>query len=226
MSQVSDSMPLVRRRWRLFFTIALVAAFVICVNYFVQWLGLQLQLEVRPSNEDMIHRIIIISIVAYTLLIAIPFVPSVEIGLGLILLLGADLAPLVYLFTIVGLSLGFIVGRLIPEASLQKFLEGLSLTRASRLVETLETLSIEERLEMLVSRAPAKFVPTLVRHRYVSVAVALNIPGNTVIGGGGGIALAAGMSRLFEFWPFLLTLVIAVAPVPLLIVLCGTDIFL
>jgi hypothetical protein len=219
-------MPLVRRRWRLFFTIALVAAFVICVNYFVQWLGLQLQLEVRPSNEDMIHRIIIISIVAYTLLIAIPFVPSVEIGLGLILLLGADLAPLVYLFTIVGLSLGFIVGRLIPEASLQKFLEGLSLTRASRLVETLETLSIEERLEMLVSRAPAKFVPTLVRHRYVSVAVALNIPGNTVIGGGGGIALAAGMSRLFEFWPFLLTLVIAVAPVPLLIVLCGTDIFL
>ena len=159
-------------------------------------------------------------------LIAIPFVPSVEIGLGLILLLGADLAPLVYLFTIVGLSLGFIVGRLIPEASLQKFLEDLSLTRASRLVETLKAMSTDERLEMLVSRAPARFVPTLVRHRYVSVAVALNIPGNTVIGGGGGIALAAGMSRLFEFWPFLLTLVIAVAPVPLLIVLCGTDIFL
>ena len=219
-------MPLVRRRWRLLFTITLVVAFVIFVNYFVQWLGLQLQLEVRPSNEHMIHRIIIISIVAYTLLIAIPFVPSVEIGLGLILLLGADLAPLVYLFTIVGLSLGFIVGRLIPEASLQKFLEDLSLTRASRLVETLKAMSTDERLEMLVSRAPARFVPTLVRHRYVSVAVALNIPGNTVIGGGGGIALAAGMSRLFEFWPFLLTLVIAVAPVPLLIVLCGTDIFL
>lgn len=226
MSRVSDSMPLVRRRWRLLFTITLVVAFVIFVNYFVQWLGLQLQLEVRPSNEHMIHRIIIISIVAYTLLIAIPFVPSVEIGLGLILLLGADLAPLVYLFTIVGLSLGFIVGRLIPEASLQKFLEDLSLTRASRLVETLKAMSTDERLEMLVSRAPARFVPTLVRHRYVSVAVALNIPGNTVIGGGGGIALAAGMSRLFEFWPFLLTLVIAVAPVPLLIVLCGTDIFL
>ncbi len=34
------------------------------------------------------------------------------------------------------------------------------------------------------------------------------------------------MSRLFGFWPFLLTLVIAVAPVPLLIVLCGTDVFL
>jgi hypothetical protein len=34
------------------------------------------------------------------------------------------------------------------------------------------------------------------------------------------------MSRLFRFWQFLLMLAIAVAPVPLLIVLCGTDIFL
>ena len=176
MSRVSDSMPLVRRRWRLLFTITLVVAFVIFVNYFVQWLGLQLQLEVRPSNEHMIHRIIIISIVAYTLLIAIPFVPSVEIGLGLILLLGADLAPLVYLFTIVGLSLGFIVGRLIPEASLQKFLEDLSLTRASRLVETLKAMSTDERLEMLVSRAPARFVPTLVRHRYVLSLIHISEP--------------------------------------------------
>lgn len=223
---MTSALPLVRRRWKLFFTIALVVTFIVCVNYFVQWLGLQLHIEVRPSNEEMIHRIIIIAILTYTLLIAIPFVPSVEIGLGLMLLLGADLAPLVYLFTVVGLSLAFVVGCLIPESRLQKFLEDLSLTRASRLVEQLKTLSTEERLALLVSRAPAKFIPTLMRHRYVAIAVAFNIPGNTVIGGGGGIALAAGMSRLFGICPFLITVAIAVAPVPLLIVLCGTDIFL
>lgn len=78
---------------------------------------------------------------------------------------------------------------------------------------------------MLLSRAPAKFIPNLLRHRYLAIAVALNIPGNTVIGGGGGISLAAGMSRLFGSWRFVLTLAVAVAPVPLLIVIFGTDMF-
>jgi hypothetical protein len=226
MNRIASSILVPRRRWKILFRIALVISFVVCINYFAQWLGYQLEDVVDADNEDMIHRIIIISILVYTILIAIPFVPSVEIGLGLILLLGAELAPLVYLFTVVGLSSSFIVGRLIPEAGLQKFLENLSLRKASRLVERLKSLSTEERLSLLVSRAPAKFVPALVRHRYVAVALALNIPGNTVIGGGGGIALAAGMSRLFGFCPFLLTLAIAVSPVPLLIVLFGTDIFL
>ena len=225
-SRMASAIPAVGPRWRLLLAIALVAVFVVCVNYFVHWLGIVLEGEVRPAGGFTVQRFVIVSILAYTLLIAIPFVPSVEIGLGLILLLGAELAPLVYLFTIVGLSLSFLIGRLIPEAGLQKFLEDLSLTRANRLVDTMKTLSTEERLALLVSRAPARFVPSLVRHRYVAVAAAFNIPGNTVIGGGGGIALVAGMSRLFGFWPFLLTLVIAVAPVPLLIVLCSTDIFL
>lgn len=212
-----------RRHWTIVFRVVLVVAFIISINFFAQWLEHQLAIEVRPSNEHIIHRIIIISLLVYTLLIAIPFVPSIEIGLGLILILGADLAPLVYLFTIVGLSSSFILGRLIPESGLQKFLADLSLTRASRLVATMKSMNTEERLHLLVSRAPAKFIPMLLRHRYLAVAVALNIPGNTLIGGGGGISLVAGMSRLFRFWQFLLVLAVAVAPVPLIIVLSGTD---
>jgi len=222
---MTNSVPPIRRGWKILFRIALVISFIICVNYFVQWLGIQLEDNILPANEHMIHRIIVISILVYTLLIAIPFVPSVEIGLGLILVLGAKLAPLVYLFTIIGLSLSFLVGQLIPESRLQSFLEELSLTRASRLVEKMKPLNTEQRLSLLLSHAPAKFIPTLLRHRYLAVAVALNIPGNTVIGGGGGISLVAGMSRLFRFWRFLLLVAIAVAPVPLFIVLCGTDIF-
>ena len=225
MSQTAGSNPPVRRHWRILFGVALVIAFIVCVNIFSRWLGHQLEIEVRPSNEHMVHGIIIISLIVYTILIAIPFVPSVEVGWGLMLLLGADLAPLVYLFTIVGLSASFMVGRLIPESRLQNFLEELSLTRASQLVGKLKTLDTEQRLSLLLSRAPAKFVPTLARHRYLAVAVALNIPGNTVIGGGGGISLAAGMSRLFGLCRFVLTLAVAVAPIPLLIVLFGTDMF-
>ncbi len=77
----------------------------------------------------MIHGIIIISLIIYTILIAIPFVPSVEVGWGLMLLLGADLAPLVYLFTVVGLTASFLGGRLIPESRLQIFLGDLSLKK-------------------------------------------------------------------------------------------------
>lgn len=215
----------VRRRWRILFIVGLVVAFIVCVNLFARWLGHQLKIEVRPSNDHMIHGIIIISLIIYTILIAIPFVPSVEVGWGLMLLLGADLAPLVYLFTVVGLTVSFLGGRLIPESRLQIFLGDLSLKKASRLVEKLKTLDTEQRLSMLLSRAPAKFIPNLLRHRYLAIAVALNIPGNTVIGGGGGISLAAGMSRLFGSWRFVLTLAVAVAPLPLLIVIFGTDMF-
>lgn len=182
-------------------------------------------MEVNPENLHVVHGIIITSLLVYTILIAIPFVPSVEIGLGMIILLGADLAPLVYLFTVIGCSLSFIAGRLIPESYLQKFLADLSLTRASRFVEKVESLDREQRLSLLLSHAPAKFIPLLIRHRYLAVAIALNIPGNTVIGGGGGISLLAGMSRLFRFSRFALTLAVAVAPVPLFIVLYGTDMF-
>lgn len=220
---MASSHSVVRRRWRMLFRVGLVVAFIVCINLFARWLGHQLEIEVRPSNDHMIHGIIIISLVVYTVLIAIPFVPSVEVGWGLMLLLGADLAPLVYLFTVVGLSASYIVGRLIPESRLQTFLEEFSLTRASQLVGKLKTLDTEQRLSLLLARAPAKFIPTLVRHRYLAVAVALNIPGNTVIGGGGGISLVAGMSRLFGFCRFVLTLAVAVAPVPLLIVIFGTD---
>lgn len=213
------------RRWRIFFILALLVVFIVCVNLFARWLGHQLEIEVRPRNDHMIHGIIIISLIIYTILIAIPFVPSVEVGWGLMLLLGADLAPLIYLFTVIGLSASFFGGRLIPESRLQRFLADFSFRRTSRLVEKLKPLDSEQRLALLLSHAPAKIIPTLLRHRYLAVAVALNVPGNTVIGGGGGISLAAGMSRLFESFLFVLTLAVAVAPVPLLIVIFGTDMF-
>ncbi len=220
---MASSHSVVRRRWRMLFRVGLVIGLVVCINLFARWLWHQLEIEIRPSNEHMIHGIIIISLIVYTVLIAIPFVPSVEVGWGLMLLLGADLAPLVYLFTVIGLSVSFMGGRLIPESRLQTFLEDLSLKKTSRLVEKLKTLDTEQRLSLLLSRAPAKFIPNLLRHRYLAIAVALNIPGNTVIGGGGGISLAAGMSRLFGPCRFVLTLAVAVAPVPLLIVIFGTD---
>lgn len=211
-------------RWRILLKLALIVVFVLLVNYAANWLIGKLDLDVTPANEHVIHRIIIAVAVLYAILIAIPFVPGVEIGLSLIMVLGADLAFLVYIFTILGLTLSFFLGRLIPQSKLQRLLAACSLTRASELVGKLEPLDPEQRLELLLSHTPSRFIPFLLRHRYVAVALALNIPGNALIGGGGGISMVSGLSRIFGFVPFVLMLAVAVSPVPLLIMFFGTDV--
>ncbi len=56
------------------------------------------------------------------------------------------------------------------------------------------------------------------------MALALNIPGNALIGGGGGIVLMAGISRLFRPVPFAVTLALAISPLPIAIMLFGKGI--
>ena len=66
------------------------------------------------------------------------------------------------------------------------------------------------------------YIPWLLKHRYIAVIVALNVPGNALIGGGGGIALLAGMSGLFTFPRYLAALALAVLPVPLFVLIMGS----
>lgn len=57
------------------------------------------------------------------------------------------------------------------------------------------------------------------RFRWLALALLINMPGNTVIGGGGGIAMAVGYSRTFTYPAFLTCAAVAVAPVPALVLL-------
>ena len=77
-----------------------------------------------------------------------------------------------------------------------------------------------------MQNSPSRGVPALVRHRHLALAGALNLPGNFLIGGGGGIALIAGVSKLYSVTGFVLTSAIAVAPVPLAVYLLGADFLL
>jgi hypothetical protein len=76
-------------------------------------------------------------------------------------------------------------------------------------------------LDYLLQIAPTRVVPFLLRHRYLALALAFNLPGNALIGGGGGIALLAGLSRQFRYPHYLLMLCLAIAPVPVLLLLTG-----
>ena len=197
---------------------------IIAANFAADWVVDALKLELRPSNDDLIHRTIIISAIIFGVLLAVPFVPGAEIGLSLIGMFGPKIIFLVYLCTLAGLLTSFIVGRLISLNALIKLFEDLQFQKPSQLLRRFEPLKMEDRLAFLVSEAPNRLVPFFLRHRYLALAIVVNLPGNILIGGGGGIALMAGASRLYSLPGFLVTIAIGVSPVPLAVLIFGQGI--
>lgn len=163
-------------------------------------------------------------LVIYAVLIAIPFVPGVEIGLSMLAAGGADIAPLVWLATATGLTLAYVVGCFVPLAWLHRVLLDLRLSSAAQLVARFEALPPKGRVACVQTLLPKKYCGWIVKYRYVNVAILINIPGNSVIGGGGGIALISGLSGMFRMPLTVLTIALATAPVPLAIWLFGLTI--
>lgn len=204
-----------------FLKLGVFVAIVVIGNLMTRGVIDGLDLNIRPSNEPALHRIIMISMAAYILLMAIPFVPGVEVGLALMMILGPKIVPLVFVCTLTSLCLAYLVGRLVPESSIAQFLREVRLVRAANFLAGFEGLTPEQRIARLTERTPKKWLPWLVRHRYVTLLVAINLPGNMVLGGGGGLAMLAGMSRLFSPLAFVLLVAVAISPIPILLLLFG-----
>ena len=185
------------------------------------WLSQWPPIQVRPINEPEIHRVLMAMSVVYVLAAATPFVPGAEVGLGMIAVFGSRIVVLVYICMFVALTLAYLVGRLIPVRLLARMFAFIRLERASDLILEFSKLDQNQRSAMLVNGASGKWGCFLFRKRYIALAMALNIPGNSLVGGGGGLSLLAGMSGLFGFAPFCLTIAVAIAPLPLIILLTG-----
>jgi hypothetical protein len=164
---------------------------------------------------------VLLATAAFVILLALPYVPGMEVSIALLLVLGSAGALLVYLATLLALSISFGMGRLVPTAALAGLLGWLHLTRAKVLVERVHPLPPQEKLAFLLASAPSRWAPRLLRHRYVALAIVLNLPGNALLGGGGGIGLFAGTSGLFRYPAYLLTVAIAASPIPLAVWLLG-----
>lgn len=151
----------------------------------------------------------------YILLLSVPFVPGVELGLLLMCVFGKNGIVFVYFATVAGLSLAFLMGRMLPKRWVGSLLKklGFSQTCDSQSGEidcTLDNFPFNQTF------GQNRLKSFLSRYRYLGIGVLFNTPGNYLLGGGGGISLACGISRNISVKWFLLTVVVAVSLVPLL----------
>ncbi|MCM0612986.1 hypothetical protein KFJ24_10935 [Marinobacter sediminum] len=210
-----------RRRVAGLLKLAILIAVIVAGNLLTRGIIDGLDMGIRPSNEPILHQIIMTSMAAYIVLMAIPFVPGVEIGLALMMILGPKIAPLVYGCTLISLCLAFLIGRWLPEKAITRFLREVHLVRAATFLEGFHGLDAEQRLARLTEKSPRRWVPWLLKHRYLTLMLAINLPGNMLLGGGGGLALMAGMSRMFSIHRYILMVAAAISPIPIILMVFG-----
>ena len=123
--------------WPVLLKLGCLVLLILAANVVADLVVEALNFEIRPSNEDLVHRTIVTAAIAYVLLIAVPFVPGVEIGVALIGVFGPPIVFLVYLCTLTGLALSFLIGRLIPARFLIVLFDSFKLHRLGGLLRTL-----------------------------------------------------------------------------------------
>ena len=216
----SESPPDQGSAWLvILFRFALVALAIVLLNIGTAWVIERLEIQVWPQHMEIVDRVVLTGVILYICLMALPFLPGVEIGLALMMMLGTKGIALVYVCTLIALAIAFGLGRVFPTHLLVSLLRWLQLTRAEALLRSFDAIPPEERLQFLADKASTRVGSALLKHRYLLLALLLNLPGNVVIGGGGGIAMMAGMSRLYSFPNYLLLIAVAILPGPVLVVL-------
>lgn len=212
--------PIKAGLFRLALRIALIIVVVLAIHWLVDWATAAAE---STGMRSLMFGTLLVILLAYALLIAVPFVPGIEIGISLLMLKGAAIAPMVYGATVLGLTFAFTMGRITPYAWIKSTLADLRLARASVLCEQLAPMTREDRLAVLMDTVPAWAKPVIGGGRYLLLAALLNLPGTALIGGGGGIAFIAGFSRLYHPMLTVLVIALAVLPVPATVWLMGAD---
>ncbi len=115
--------------------------------------------------------------------------PGLELGLIVMFLFGLPGIVATYVATLVGLVSAFLVGRL----GLQHYPMSISSYNKGHILSKMQS------------------------HPYLLIAITLNMPGNWVVGGGGGISILAGLKQELSFLRFLATICLAILPLPLLV---------
>lgn len=141
----------------------------------------------------------------YAIALSVPFLPAVELGWLIMAAFGPIGILAIWAATPLGLLLAFSIGYWLRE-----WPQVLRLQRR-----------FEDRVAAATSDRPGdrmlRFASDrLASHPYIALAVLVNMPGNWLIGGGGGIGLMAGASGLYHPLKFLLVLIPATGVIAVL----------
>lgn len=204
--------------------LGVIVAIAFGAHFLIQWVETQTASLPPGQQSAVLGGMLVVVVLAYAALMALPFVPGIEIGVSLMMIRGAEVVPVVYLATITGLCVAYFAGRFLSYDWLHRVFLDLRMHRACAFLESSKDLTEDERLDLLRARLPRWLRKIAINFRYVTLALLLNLPGNAVIGGGGGICLMAGLSRLFTPWLMVLTIILAVSPVPILVWVLGIEI--
>lgn len=209
-------------RWMRITLLLAVYALIMVVGHFGgRWLEQQFAIGPAVGNSAGLQALFVGGLLLYVVLLALPFVPGIEISLALFAVFGAKVAMPIYVATLVALLISYTAGRFVPIGSLAAFFDFLGISSASALVHRLAPMTPAQRIEALVDGAPTGIARLLVRYRDLALIASLNLPGNALIGGGGGIALMAGMSGVFPAARFAIAIALASLPIPLVMSLAG-----
>jgi len=209
-------------RWvRIALLLAVYALIIVLGHFGGRWLEQQFAIGPAGTSSAGLQALMIGGLLLYVVLLALPFVPGIEISLALFAIFGAKVAMPIYVATLLALLIAYIAGRFVSIGSLAAFFDFLGISSASALVHRLAPMAPAQRIEALVDGAPTGIARLLVRYRDLALIASLNLPGNALIGGGGGIALLAGMSGVFPVVRFLIAIALASLPIPLIMSFAG-----
>jgi hypothetical protein len=197
-------------------TIMLIWAVLVVLGHALTHLGVENAQSLMNEAQNAIGPLgMLLFVAVYAVALAMPFVAGVEIGFLLIAVFGVKGVIIAYAGTLVGLSLAFFAGRFLSPRMLDAVLRKLGASENSgTLDEAMNRVLRGGRHDIL-----GKLGMLMLRYRCLTLAILLNCPANAVIGGGGGIALLGGISRDISYTRFFLTIALAVAPFPILVLL-------
>lgn len=195
---------------------AIWATLVVFGHYLSHLEPVEIRETLAALHDGLGMGALLVSAIMLAILLGLPFVPSVEMGLLMMAVFGRDGAIAAWLATITGLTLAFAAGRYMPVAWLHHWLERHGLLPHHGDQERSRFTVMMERLHLSEKRR-GRVAAFLLRHRYLLLAALINMPGNSILGGGGGIALVCGFTRFYRWRWFLLTVALASMPIPLLV---------
>jgi hypothetical protein len=140
--------------------------------------------------------VIVVTAAVYALALAVPFLPAVELGWMVMAVLGTPGIFAIWMATPLGLLIAFFLG--------QNLRDWLQLQQLQCRLETAFRSATDNSLRSRMLRFADRYLRS---HPYWVLAVLVNLPGNWIIGGGGGIGLLAGASGLYQPLRFFLMLI-------------------